>query len=1024
MHAFRNGRSATILLLTAIATATPATAADPRSEALAHFEKKIRPLLIEHCQKCHGSKKQEGGLRLDSRASILLGGDSGPAVIPGKTDKGSLLAAVQHVGKIQMPPAGKLTEHRIASLAKWIADGAAWPEEKVAGRTGAITDGDRKHWSFRPVLDPRLPAVRDTAWPQTEVDRFILARLEAAAVKAVPLADKRTLIRRATFDLTGLPPTPKEFADFLADDKPGAFERVTERLLASKHYGERWGRHWLDVARYADTAGDGADYPVREAFKYRDWVIAAFNADRPFDEFLREQIAGDILARRGPPDKYAGRVVATGYLAVGKRYGYSPGPDFQHLDFADAIDTVGRSLLGLSIGCARCHDHKYEPITAADYYALYGILASTKWSFPGGEEHKRPANLVSMLPPDETARREKAMADQLAELDGEIGRLKADRAALDGKSVGGGTDLGFEGQSLRKPPGKPWYAEGSSNVLADAQSPFGHLHPAGTRGVRLGSGKPTDGIRRVFENPLRATPNGTMRFAIDFRTVAPTEKKGAYRFFLGRGVIASLALECSITATEFAVRSGDKWDAIRKLVPGTWYTLQLALDPSRKTYSGTVGTIGDFTAFADKALGPTWDGVLDTFICDAIGHVAGAAPERDLDNIAVLTTPLPAPGDKPVSAPVPPVDAKERAAKLDKALAEATEVRVAAAAREPYPSAYGVSEGTPANARVQLRGEPERPGPEVPRRFLEILGGDAVPADAKASGRLELAEWIVRPTNPLTARVFVNRVWYWHFGRGLVATTSDFGLRGEAPSHPELLDYLASRFVQSGWSVKELHRLILHSRVYRLAGIEDAALLRVDPDNRLLGRFPRRALDAESIRDAMLAASGRLRRTAPAAHPFPNVNTWGFTIHAPFHAVYDSDHRSVYLMLQRNRRHPFLALFDAADPNQSVAERLPTTTPTQALYLMNSPFVHTQAEAFAERVLAAPGDDAARVRLAFEVAHGTAVDTTAVEDALSFLKAYRAKAGERGVKPEAQPLAAWSAFCRVLLTANAFLSVE
>ncbi|MCE9564236.1 MAG: PSD1 and planctomycete cytochrome C domain-containing protein [Planctomycetes bacterium] len=1014
-------------LLTALALAAcslpKSAAADPTPESLAQFEKEVRPLLIEKCQKCHGAKKEEAGLRVDSRAALLKGGDSGPAIVPGKIDKGTLLPAVKHIGDVKMPSSGKLPDSQIAALTKWIADGAVWPEEKATGRIAGINEADRRHWSFQPVTNPTPPVVRDATWPLTDLDRFVLAKLEAAGAKPAASADKRTLLRRVTFDLIGLPPTPDEIRDFLADNKPGAFERVVERLLASKHYGERWGRHWLDVARYADTAGDGADYPVREAYKYRNWVVDAFNADMPYDQFLREQLAGDLIARNGPPEKYAGRVTATGFLAVGKRYGYAPNPDFQHLDFADVIESAGRSLMGISLGCARCHDHKYEPITMADYYGLYGILQSTKWSFPGGEEHKRPANLVSLVSPEETARRDKSKADELARLDGEISRLKAERASLSGKTVGGGADLGFEAQVLGKGPAKPWYAEGANTILADAQSPFSHLHPAGTRGVRLGSGKPTDGIRYVFDNPLRATPNGKMHFAIDFRTVAPTDKKGAYRFYIGRGVIASLAVECSITASEFAIRSGAKWETVRKLEPGTWYTLQLAIDPGKKTYSGIVGKVGDLTTFADKGVGPTWDGVIDTFICDATGHVAGPGPERDLDNIALQVAALPEPGSKPAVVEAPPSDLKERLAKLDVALAEVTKSRAAAAATEPYPLAYGVSEGKPTNARVQLRGEPERPGPEVPRRFLEILGKDPLPAGS-TSGRLELAEWITRPSNPLTARVFVNRVWQGHFGRGIVATTSDFGLRGELPSHPELLDYLASRFVKSGWSVKELHRLIVRSRVYQLASTGDAASLKVDPTNALLGRFTRRPLDAESIRDSMLSVSERLNRTMPAGHPFPEVNTWGFTIHAPFHAVYDSDHRSIYLMVQRNRRHPFLALFDAADPNLSVGERLPTTTPTQALYLMNSPFVHTQAEAFAKRLLATPGTDAARIKLAFETAHGIAADDATVNATLAFLKSYQTKAAERGVKPDQQALAAWSAFARVMLTSNAFLFVD
>ncbi|MFO0806095.1 MAG: PSD1 and planctomycete cytochrome C domain-containing protein [Gemmataceae bacterium] len=1011
-------RSPFRLLPLIVAFAAPSSesrAANSSPEALAQFEKDVRPLFIEKCQRCHGAKKAEAGLRVDSREALLKGGDHGPAVVPGRADKGTLLAALNHTGDVKMPESGKLPDAKIAAVKKWVLDGAAWPEEKTATtRTPGINASDRKHWAFQPVADPLPPPVRDAAWPQTDLDRFLLARLEAAGIKPAAVVDKRTLLRRVTFDLTGLPPTPDEIRDYLADEQPGAFERVVERLLASKHYGERWGRHWLDVARYADTAGDGADYPVREAYKYRNWVVDAFNADMPYNQFLREQIAGDLIARDGSPDRYASRLIATGFLAVGKRYGYSPGPDFQHLDFADVIESAGRSLMGLSLGCARCHDHKYEPVTMADYYGLYGILQSTKWSFPGGEEHKRPANLVALVPPEEVARRDKAKADELAKFDAEIGRLKSERSALDGKAVGGGVDLGFEGQASGKPPGKPWLSEGANTVLAEAQSPFSHLHPAGSRGARLGSGKPTDGVRYVLEHPLKATPNAKMHFAIDFRTIAPTDKTGAYRFYIGRGVIASLAVECSITPNEFAVKNGAKWDVVRKLEPGTWYTLQLAIDPTKKSYSGTVGKPGDLTAFADKGVGPAWDGIIDTFICDAFGHVAGAAPVRDLDNIALQVAPLPAPGGVPVKPIAPPADLKERTAKLDAAIAEVVKRRAVAAAVEAYPMAYGVSEGSPVNARVQLRGEPERPGAEVPRRFLEILGGDPLPKENKGSGRLELADWITRPTNPLTARVFVNRVWQWHFGRGLVATSSDFGTRGELPSHPELLDWLTTRFVKSGWSVKELHRLILRSRVYQLAGGTGHP---ADPENRLLGHFPRRGLDAESIRDAMLAVSGRLNRTMPEGHPFPDVNTWGFTIHAPFHAVYDSDHRSIYLMVQRNRRHPFLAMFDAADPNLSVGERLPTTTPTQALYLMNSPFVHTQSEAFAKRLLAAPGDDAARIRLAFEMAHGRAPESAVLNDSLAFLKAYRAKA-------TGQEAAAWAAFSRVLLTSNAFLFVD
>ncbi|OWK42928.1 PSD1 and planctomycete cytochrome C domain-containing protein [Fimbriiglobus ruber] len=1027
---FPGRKSPAVWLIAIVILANPfgVRATPPSPEAVAFFEKEVRPVLVEQCQKCHGPKKQESGLRLDSRAALLKGGEGGPAVVPGQPSKGTLLPAVRHTGETQMPPDKKLSERQITALTKWVTDGAAWPDDATTTRPGGAAALDRNHWAFRPVTSPPVPSVRDAAWPLTDIDRFVLAKQEAAGLKPVGTADKRTLIRRVTFDLTGLPPTPEEIAAFLADPSPDAFSKVVDQLLASKHYGERWGRHWLDVARYADTAGDGADYPVREAYKYRDWVIAAFNADQPYDQFVREQIAGDILARNGPPDRYAARVTATGFLAVGKRYGYSPTPDYQYLDFADAIESVGRSLLGLSLGCARCHDHKYEPVSMNDYYALYGILQSTKWAFPGGEEQKRPSSFPPLVPPEEAARRDKARADELTRLDADIRRLKAERATLDGKAFAGGIDLGFEGQTLGKPPTGAWLSEGPNVVHAEAQSPYTQVHPAGTRGVRVGTGQPNNGVRYVFENGLRATPGKQMHFAIDFRTVAAANKAetkaGAYRFYLGRGVIASLALECSVTATEFAVRSGTKWEVVRKLEPGTWYTLRLTLDPAAKTYAGVVGKPGDLTEFRDKGLGPTWDGVLDTFICDAIGHVAGPAPPHDLDNVGLQETPFAAPGGPSAVILAPPADLKERIAKLDVALKTATKHRDEVAAAEIYAVAYGVSEGTPVNARIQKRGEPDKLGPEVPRRFLEVLGGDPLPPGSSGSGRLALADWIARPSNPLTARVMVNRVWQWHFGRGLVATPSDFGTRGESPSHPELLDWLAARFVASGWSVKALHRLILQSRVYQLAGTDDPAGLRSDPGNRLLWRFARMPLDAEAVRDAMLAVSGRLNRDAPATHPFPPVNTWGYTIHNPFHAVYDSDHRSVYLMIQRNRRHPFLSLFDAADPNLSTAERMPTITPTQALYLMNSPFVHEQSEAFARKLLAYNSDDRGRIRHAFEAAHGRIPGDGEVSDTVAFLNAYRAKAGERGLKPEQQSVTAWAALGRVLLTSNAFLYVE
>ena len=1012
--------------------ASPSGAAEltPNPDAVAFFEKEIRPVLVNQCRRCHGPQKQESGFRVDSRAAVLKGGVSGPGVVPGKPQEGTLLAALRHDGGIEMPPDGKLSPQQIAAFSKWIQDGAVWPadEQSVAGTMASIFEQARRHWAFQPVTSPTPPTVRDQTWPATEIDRFILAKLEAQGLKPAKPADKRTLLRRVTYDLTGLPPTPEEIEAFLQDESAGAFDKVVERLLASPHYGERWGRHWLDVARYADTAGDGADYPVREAYKYRDWVIAAISADMPVNEFIRRQIAGDILAQNASPGEYADLIKATGFLAIGKRYGYAPNADFQHLDFADVIDSVGRSILGLSLGCARCHDHKYEPVTVEDYYALYGILQSTTWAFPGGEEHKRPASFPALVPDQEVARLVQERQTELHRHDEAIAKLKAERSALDGSARVGGVDLGFEEQKLGVPPSGAWLSEGPNQVLAEAQSPFHHIHPPGTRGVRIGTGKPINGVRYVFPTPLRAGTDPQMHFSIDFRTVEPANQSGSYRFYLGRGVIASLAVEFSVSAREFAIKNGANWEVIRKLEPAKWYTLQIQIDPVKKTYSGVVGQPNDLIAFREKAVAPGWDGVIDTFICDGIGHVAGPAPVRDLDNIGLSRTAFPVVGSPAVAEPTPTTIA--RLAELDNLLVAAQKAREAVAARVLYDVAYAVREGTPTNARIQLRGEPDRLGKEVPRRFLQILGGDPVPP-GKGSGRLELAEWLTRPSNPLTARVFVNRVWQWHFGNGLVTTPSDFGLRGSPPSHPELLDFLASRFIATGWSLKELHRLILRSKVYQQSSLADAATLAADPANVWLGRFPRRPLDAESIRDSMLAISGVLDRTPSGPHPFPPVETWAFTIHNPFHAVYDSNRRSVYLMTQRNRRHPFLALFDAADPNLSVDKRTPTITPTQALYLMNSPFVHAQAEAFARRLLKESPDDPSRIRRAFELAHGRLPSDREIAAATTFLNHYHLEqvntlptSSTSSATSSDPAVAAWAALARVLLTSNAFLYVD
>ena len=407
---------------------SPTMAADRDENSL--FESRVRPVLNARCVKCHGAAKQESGLRLDSGSFAKKGGDRGPAIVPGEPDHSLLIQAVRRTGDLKMPPDDTLRPDEVAGLVEWVRQGAQWPAESVKSsiRTGPILSEDRQFWSFRPLAHAAPPDVRDRSWPRTPVDRFILARLERESLRPAAAADRRTLIRRVTFDLTGLPPSPAEVEAFVADRSSGAYSKVVDRLLASPSYGERWGRHWLDVVRYADTAGETADFPVREAYRYRNYVIASFNADKPYDQFLREQIAGDLYAKDAPPERYEDLETATGFIAISRRFGFDP-ENYQHLTIQDTIDTLGQAVLGLSLGCARCHNHKFDPVTTADYYALYGIFDSTRYAFPGSEEKKRPRDFIPAVP---RSAGQRLKADRQAQLAALSARLEAaGRCAMD-----------------------------------------------------------------------------------------------------------------------------------------------------------------------------------------------------------------------------------------------------------------------------------------------------------------------------------------------------------------------------------------------------------------------------------------------------------------------------------------------------------------------------------------------------------------------------------------------------------------
>lgn len=813
----------TLLGILALSPALAASEKAPSATDIEFFEKKVRPLLHQHCYECHsaGAKKIQGGLLLDTATRVMKGGRSGPIVVPGKPAESTLIAVVAHQHKdLKMPPAGKLSVEQIADLSTWVSLGVPDPRTNEKAAITQQTNG----WPYKPVFKPALPTVKDTTWPRTDVDRFILSKLEECGLKPAPTADKRTLVRRATFDLIGLPPTPEEIDAALNDSSDDWFAKVIERLLASRHYGERWGRHWLDVVRYADTAGDNSDYPIPQMFKYRNWVIDAFNRDIPYDQLIREQLAGDLLPSKKDDDRRQ-KLIATGYLANARRFGsYEDARYPWHLTIEDTIDNLGRTFLGLTINCCRCHDHKFDPLTHEDYYALYGFFSSTRYPWPGIELDKIQRDLVPLEPSEKIAVIVKDREKKMAGFNANIKKIEDDQKAAE-KAIKDAADI-------------------------------------------------------------------------------PSED------------------ERKIKIAEWAKRLEELKQALKK-----------------------------------------------------------AQKERE----AFGKTPL------------------------------------------PYETAYAIAEGKTegkkkvGNACIQIKGDPEHLGAEVPRRFPSVLGGQTLPADVKGSGRLELANWIADSANPLTARVMVNRIWQYHFGNGIVPTPSDFGKQGRTPTHPELLDFLAARFVEGGWSIKDMHRLIMRSRTYQMSSEDSEASQRLDVANELYWRFDRHRLDAESIRDALLAVGGGLDRTMGGAHPFPEQPTWDFTQHKPFKAVYESNRRSVYLMTQRITRHPFLGLFDGADTNASTARRITSTTSLQALFLMNDPFVHEQARLFAKRLLAEKLDQNQRVRHAYLLTFGRPPTKEEESIAADYFVKIDVKLKAANVPDDQRSAKAWESFARVLFMSSEFI---
>ncbi len=1110
-----------------------------RAEDFEFFEQHIRPVLVDNCYKCHSatSEKVKGGLLLDTRDGLLKGGDTSPAIVPGDPDKSLLIKAVRYADPdLQMPPKNKkLSEGQIADLVAWVKMGAPDPRTAPASSTTAAAQkpaydfaAARRQWAFHAPNDPPVPEVKDKVWAKSPIDHFILARLEEKKLKPAPPADKRTLIRRATFDLTGLPPTPQETAAFLQDNSPDAFAKVVDRLLASPRYGERWGRHWLDVVRYTDSLdarGVGSEGDIAEAWRYRDWVVDAFNADLPYNQFILEQIAGDRLQ---PKDRNAvdtNAIVATGMYAIGNWGNGDADNDKILTDIADdQVDVTGRAFLGLTLSCARCHDHKFDPIPTADYYSLAGIFFSShilpKLAPKGSGEFLLRIPLAAPAELDRRtqreariARLEKEIADtsdhELALLAKKLLPQTADYllAAADHRNQSTATELADSPHSSISKPGfqpepellQQWtdyLGFGDFKLLstvirdaasqpglyalhnaANADTPSGVInttdkeiafltikmpaqtvavHPSPTGGVAVAWKSPIAGKIQIKGGVTDADPNcgDGIEWVINAR-VAGTSRPlasgafpngGAQVFNDGKGAgsLASLEVQagdmvevvvlpkaeysCDTTLVDLNIveQGGAKrtWNLAKDMLP--------VVQEGRPPYADHLGNQSVWYFYDMNGQAAPADSTAGSPMAKWLELVRRHAPRPEMETAAKeIQAALLAPDAtnsavsklyKDITTPRSPFWASLRQVEkyfpepVQKSLGK-SETELAALKQNPPPPltmALGLQEGGVPESphagihdvKIHMRGRYDHLGDLVPRRFPQLLAGDDRKPITEGSGRLQLARWVASPQNPLTARVMVNRIWQHHFGEGIVRTPNNYGKLGTPPTHPELLDYLAHRFVGSGWSIKAMHRAIMLSAAYQQSSTPDPATLAADPDNLLFGHINRQRLESESLRDSLLDVAGKL----DPAMGGPSIRD--LTI----------NRRTLYVTTVRSDRATYQFLFDAADPNAIVEKRLDSTVAPQALFLLNHPFVLEQTKALAQRALKMSANDRARIEWLYQLLynrHATRQEIKIGQRAL----AQAASAATKSATTKS-PTDAWEEYCQVLLCANEFIYVD
>ncbi len=946
------------MLVSSSATAAPSDA------DLQFFESKIRPLLVESCYKCHSIKegKSKGELTLDTRAGFLKGGDNGPVVVGNDPVKSRLIEAVGYGNvDLQMPPKQKLSAAQIADLTEWVRRGAPWPEEKdVATARGSDFDlAKRKaeHWAWQPVKRVDPPAVRDAKWPKNDIDRFILAKLEEKGLRPAERADKSTLIRRASLMLTGLPPTPQDVDVFLADESANAFEKVVDRLLASPRFGERWARHWLDLVRYGETRGHEFDYEIPNAFQYRDYVIRAFNEDVPYDQFVREHIAGDLLPKpRMSPDGVRNEsIVGTGFWFLGEAI-HSPVDIRQdEMDRVDnQIDVFGKTFQAMTLGCARCHDHKFDALSTKDYYSIAGFMHSSGM---------RDAQIDHLGANQDVARKLRKL--QLW-------------------SPEGPTETGVEAfpprdslvADYRRGGATPWIAEGES---------FGDA-PASAATTVLGTSADRPIAMTLSSGAAVGLPQPQLGGTLRTPTFVITKPSLAMSIFGEGRAFICIDSHRMIGGPLHGVSN-------QKLSTGRKWKIHTA---DLKNYIGQRAHV-EFTATPggeNPVLAIEWVGLFD------------ARPDS------------PARED---SKPTPSqIDAAHRR------LAEISSERNALLSQfKPSATALAMLDGSPVDERVLIRGSPKTPGEPAPRRFLEALDGPAAMKISSGSGRLQLADRIADAKNPLTSRVIVNRVWHHLFGRGIVASVDNFGVLGDRPTHPELLDSLADELVKDGWSIKRLIRRIVLSESWQMSSRDSADAALADPQNLLVHRANLRRLEGEAIRDELLMLSGRLdpKMYGPGVDPYLTsfMEGRGRPNSGP---IDGAGRRSIYIKVRRNFLSPMMLAFDTPQPFNSMGRRSISNVPAQALILMNDPFVVEQAGLWAKHVLAEKSLTTPQHRIDWMYRSAFSRPPTSDERdaAMEFLQKQAAELGVNPAKWENDPKV-WADFAHVLVNVKEFIYV-